>query len=128
MGHTRKHAIVVSGYGEDVTEAHGAAVRFFSGDPEHGWNGRIVSPVVPGPSNGERSFLVGPDGSNEGWETSNEGDRRRGEFVDWLRRRSEEPGYEGAFLVDWAEIVFGDDEDRAGVVRHSRDGVYASEE
>lgn len=121
MGHERRHAIVVSGYGEHVSEAHAAAKRIFSDDSEHGWNGQMVSPIVAGISNGERSFFVGPDGSNEGWKTSNEGDRRRAEFLECLRRRSEESGYDRVFLVEWAEVVFGDDEDFAGVVAHNRD-------
>lgn len=122
MGWQRAHAIVVSGYGEDVDEARRVALDVFSDDPEHGWTGRNVSPVVFGPSNGERSFLVGPDGGNEGWRTSDEGDERRDRFVAWLRTRGEEPGYERMFLGGWCEVAFGDDHfDRAEVLRHDRD-------
>jgi hypothetical protein len=128
MGYQRRHAIVVSGYEDGVLEAHGAAKRIFSDDPENGWQGQMVSPLVKSISNGEASFFVGPDGSNEGWNTSDEGDRRRAKFVGWLRHRSEESDYDRIFTADWVEVLFGDDEDRAEVVAHSRNGVYEDEE
>lgn len=129
MGYERRHAIVVSGCEKDVLEAHAAAKRVFSGDPENGWRGQVVSPIVAGISNGERSFFVGPDGSNEGRTTSDEGDRRRGEFVEWLRERTKEgnESYERIFLVEWVEVLFGDDEDYAEVTTHNNDGACFKE-
>lgn len=123
MGYDCRHAIVVSGHKKDIPEAYAAAKRIFSGDPERGWNGQMVSPIVSGNAGGEHSFFVGPDGSKEGWSTSNEGDRRRQEFVCWLRDKGREgdKDYDRIFLVEWAEVVFGDDEDNAGVTRHNND-------
>jgi len=123
MGHERRHAIVVSGYGKDVDEARRAALRIFSDDPAHGWNGQNVSGTVPCPANGERSFLVGPDGGMEGRTISDRGNERRDRFVAWLRERADEPGYARAFLVRWCEVLFGDDhyDHHAFVTRHDDD-------
>ena len=121
MAHDTMHAIVVSGcIGEDLEEAHRKALEFFGGDPEHGWDGKMVSPVVKGISNGYRSFFVGPDGSGEGYSTSREGDRRRAAYLDWLQRRRWEPG-EGSLNLDYVEVLYGDDDGLVEATRSSED-------
>ncbi len=60
-----------------------------------------VSPLSPKGVNGYQSFFIPPDGSKERWDASDEGNRRRDEFIKWLKSRKA--------LVDWVEVQFGDD-------------------
>lgn len=61
-----------------------------------------MSPLSPKEVNGYQSFFIPPDGSKERWDASDEGNRRRNEFIKWLKSRK--------VLVDWVEVQFGDDE------------------
>lgn len=101
MGYIAHHAIVVTGYGEDISEARDEAARL-------GLNvSSIVGPVV----NGYSSFLVAPDGSKEGWEHSDSGNAKRHAFIMWLRPRH----------YHWAEVRYSPDDDDAKVTRHAWD-------
>jgi hypothetical protein len=77
MGTRNHHAIVVTSWDRAaVAAAHARAAGIF---------GALVSGVVDSKMNSFSSFFVPPDGSNEGWEGSAEGDRRRSELVAWMR-------------------------------------------
>lgn len=115
MGYIRHHAIVVTGHDKwsigdnlpDIHEAHAAALEA----------GCTVVTDVAGPGvNGYSSFLVGPDGSKEGWDSSDAGDCARGRFIAWLRERGQ-GGY-----YSWAEVVLGSDDEEALIERHAWDG------
>lgn len=61
--------------------------------------------------NGDHTFMVGPDGSKEGWAASDRGDEARAEFKKWLRAQryeTEDGTYEGS-PYQWVEIVYGSD-------------------
>lgn len=110
MGHTRHHAIVVCSCGKDIREAHRKAKEIFS------W----VSPVSPEATNGCRAFFIPPDGSNEGWDTSIEGDNRRSFFIDWMKSRGEH-WRDDVLWLKWVEVQFGDDYGISLVTGHSDD-------
>jgi len=96
MGHVAHHAIVVTGKEAPVRTARGWAMTK---------QGMLVSDVVPAHINGYASFFVAPDGSKEGWETSDEGNRLRTAMVKYLQKRN----------LDFVEVCFGGDEDFARV-------------
>jgi hypothetical protein len=84
MGWIRHHGIVVTGtadteYSRDATyniaRAHEKAVELEL----------LVSEIIVAPINGYASIFIAPDGSKEGWETSNEFDSRRSQFKNWIR-------------------------------------------
>lgn len=80
MGLMRHHAIVVTSWQtETIHEVHELAVATF---------GRLVTPIVESYTNGYLTFFVGPDGSKEGWDTSDAYDRKREEFMDHLKTRA----------------------------------------
>jgi hypothetical protein len=113
MGYIRHHAIIVIGWDKTRLEvAHNAALGFFES------NGR-VGETLEAPVNGYASFFIGPDGSKEGWESSNEGDRRRANFLEWLEtsRYEDRSGH-----FDWAEVVIGPDDGNSWVSRHTWEG------
>lgn len=102
MGYLRRHAIVVTSSSDEqyIKAAHAKAAEIFP------W----VSPISPPQMNGETSFFIPPDGSKEWWKDSDEGDRRRDQFVKWL-----EPGRR----VCWVEVTYGADDPDAHVTRAS---------
>jgi len=108
MGYIKHHAIVVTGdewdapmRSPDIRDAHQMATQLQL----------VVTPIVAGPMNATASFLVAPDGSKEGWDTSDLFDDRREQFIDWLR---ENPGW-----FEWAEVVLGPDDCAAFITRHA---------
>lgn len=106
MGYIRDHAIVVVGtYDHWIDLAHTEAVRIFP------W----VSKVSPKAMNDSQSFFVPPDGSKEGWESSDTGDARRAEFAAWLRSVSFE---DGSCPLSWVDVRVSDDEDQL-LIEHS---------
>lgn len=121
MGYIRHHAIIVTGLDFEVTtpveQAHKEARRIFDGIAHVS---EISSPVDS--VNGYITFMVAPDGSKEGWEASDAGDKARAEFLEVLRS----PSYvypDGSSGIDWVLVQFGDDELRTEVVDDS-DAVF----
>lgn len=99
MGRIRHSAIVVTGSElSDAIAAHSKAVEL----------GLIVTPVVPGKNNGYASFMICPDGSKEGWDTSEDFDKKRHEWVKWAVQQI---GLVSRVYIDWAYLDFGGDED-----------------
>lgn len=112
MGYMRHHAIVVSSWDEkQLNIAHECAKRFF---------GHTVSNIVTGFSNFESSFFIGPDGSKEGWDESDEGDIRRASYTDYLRSFEYE---DNSTPVKWVEVQYGDDNYETKIIHDSDDSM-----
>lgn len=108
MGYMVHHAIVVtSSITELIEEAQREAFRIF---------GTLVTPIVESNVNGYRSFLVAPDGSKEGWDESDLGDRRRSRFVAWLRSKYYS---DGSSSLKWVEVQYGDAKNNTRAKRSS---------
>lgn len=60
----------------------------------------VLGPSEPG-TNNYRTLVLCPDGSKEGWETSDAGNRCRDAFVEWLRLQREE-------YPEWVEVCYGE--------------------
>jgi hypothetical protein len=83
MGTLKEHAIIVTGYyGDHIDEAHAKATYHRLDD------------------RGD------PDGSKEGWDTSDEGDNARDEMVQWLRAQAYN---DGSSPFSWVEVQYGDE-------------------
>ena len=115
MGYMRHHAIIVTGWPEEkMIEANKRAKKIFEknfdGEPfEKGRSKRLVSDIIKGLSNDEYSFFIAPDGSKEGWQTSDLGDNARKQFLDWMEA---EDNY-----LDYVELSFGGDGDYEKITR-----------
>lgn len=108
MGYMCHHAIIVSSWDESMaSSAHAKAVEIFGSER--------VTPMLPAVVNFYRTFLIGPDGSKEGWEASDQGDAQRDAYVEWLDSQAYE---DGSTALKWAEVQFGDDEGDNLVTRH----------
>ena len=109
MGYIRHHAIIVTGnYGEYLQKAHAAAKEIFPN----------TSPISRFGMNKSQTFLIPPDGSKDGWEDSNVGDRRRARFIEYLESTQYE---DGSSHLKWVEVMYGDDEGEAAIIRHDAD-------
>lgn len=67
-------------------------------------SGIMVSGIVLAGVNAFASFLVAPDGSNDGWDMSNAFDNVRADFCAWLRNRA---------LIIFVEVGYGEAPDGA---------------
>jgi hypothetical protein len=109
MGYIRHHAIIVTSWKDDqLTEAHLKARAIF--EPQQ------VTSIVASVVNKYESFMVGTDGSKEGWSDSDEGDKRREQFTRWLDSQLYE---DGSSSLSWVEVQYGDDNGVTRIVRDS---------
>lgn len=108
MGYIRHNAIIVTGHHDSnplyntTQKAHDKAVEL----------GLLVTPIVQGKSNGYSSFLICPDGSKEGWDTSDEFDVKRAEWLKWIKTIS--------IFINYVHISYGGD-DAETVIVHEHD-------
>ncbi len=98
MGYFKHHAIVLTSWkDEDI------------GSVENKLKEMELKYIGPGSSmNGYITITVIPDGSKEGWPESERGDKKRKEFIDWLKA--------GSLYVEWAEISYSSDDRRAVLI------------
>ena len=75
-----------------------------------------VSDLVHSFINGYTTFLIAPDGSKEGWDESNEGDKLRDLFVDYINSQAYE---DGSSSLKYAELFYGEDNGKSKIVRHN---------
>ena len=111
MGWIRHHGIVVTGSSFSESnfdnESKYAAVRARAKALELGL---LASNVVDAPINGYASFLIAPDGSKEGWETSEDFNARRESFINWLKEQA---------CYDWFEYAQDVDNDQLTITASS---------
>jgi hypothetical protein len=124
MGYIQHHAIVITDWSKKgIDKAYEKANEVFSAawDREvfvRGGEIPCISPIIEGAANSQYTFMIAPDGSKEGWGTSDNYDLARKEFLDWLNSSD--------LYCDYVEITFGGDYNRAKVVRH-KDGDLEEE-
>lgn len=99
MGYIAHHAIIVTSWdAKRCSLIREKASKFF---PKY-----QISEVLETQINGYCSFLIGPDGSKEGWEESNRGNTQRESFIDWLEKRKNGEPY-----GDYVLVRYGGDEE-----------------
>lgn len=100
MGYIRHQAIVVTGSDNSLYTAGGKHDTAIARDKALEL-GLPCSDIVPSRTNGYTSFLIAPDGSKEGWHTSDEQEANRKAWIEWARSS-------GHF--DWACVSYGGDD------------------
>ena len=98
MGYMRHDAIVVTAFDKKYIAPAIAKAREL---------GLCVSSMTKEVTNGYRSFLIAPDGSKEGWDTSQKGDDARAAWKEWANK-----SYKKGVYLDWVHVSFAGDEDR----------------
>lgn len=125
MGTLKEHAIIVTGYyGDHIEEAHAIAEEIFDVGrffPFADAEATLVSPIIDSMVNSVRTFFVAPDGSKEGWSTSDTGDACREEFIKWLRKQRYD---DGSSPLQWVEVQYGDEAHRTARALRSQDKDY----
>ena len=120
MGFTEPKVIVVLGTDDQaMVLAHEEAQAIFG---SVNWEQSIapVSPLLPSPMNGWSSFMVGPDGSNWGWEDAVVADASREKFIKWLEDEPHRNG-KGYSCIYWFQASCGGDFGDAQVTRKYKD-------
>ena len=108
MGYMRHHGILVTSWNDEfIEQVHAKALEIFDLPNNQTESYELVSAVTPAVMNGYRSFAVFPDGSKEGWETSDEYEIRREQFIAYLKTRVYE---DGSGPLSWVLIQYGDDD------------------
>jgi hypothetical protein len=99
MGYIRHQAIVVTGWdNSDIGGKHTTVTA-----REHAIQlGLPCTNIVRSMTNGYTSFMIAPDGSKEGWETSNEQETFRSQWMHWAKTQHGQ--------VDWACVGYGGDD------------------
>lgn len=93
MGYHIHHAIICTSWDKEaILLAHNKANELFG----------TVSELISGEVNSYNSFLIAPDGSKEFWKLSEEYDKKRKEFKEFLKKSN--------IYIDWIELSFGGDE------------------
>jgi hypothetical protein len=105
MGYIKHHAIIVTS-DSDIDIAYHKAIEC----------GNIVTNITDSHTNRYSTFVVIPDGSKEGWQTSIDHDYARNEFIEWLKQDSHEYGYN---RFEWAELTYGSDDESADITNHA---------
>lgn len=122
MGYIRHHAIIVTSWRVDlIKELHEQVLQIVEDDHDiidlHITSGAdLVSAIHFSPSNSYASFVIFPDGSKEGWNTSDRGDAIRGAVI---KRINSFADVHDTQSIDWVEIQYGDEEGNTAIVRHS---------
>jgi len=96
MGWIRHHAIVVTTAGYNFPPLRAAADAVF---------GPGACPIAGPGINNHATLLVPPDGSKEGWEESDVGDKARDKFVAWLQSEAYE---DGSSPYSWVEVEYAE--------------------
>lgn len=77
---------------------------------------QLISPIVPSLIGGYYTFFISPDGSKEGYDLSDDGDRIRAKVVELLESYKTD---DGSFPVSYVELFYGDDSLTPEVLRHN---------
>lgn len=109
MGHIKHHAITVTTFDEkEIQIAHRFAKSLF---------GDQVTEVIKSPINAWFSFLIGPDGSKEGWGDSEVGDKNRDQFRTFVESQNDPD--DGSNSLKYIEYFYGEDEGKAAIENHN---------
>ena len=67
---------------------------------------QLISPIVSSLINNYHTFFIGPDGSKEGYDLSDDGDNIRAKVLELLESYQTD---DGTFPVNYVELFYGDD-------------------
>ena len=98
MGYIRHNAIVATAWQAQAVTALTEYARSLGAEV-------LVGGEV---TNGYATVCITPDGSTEGWSTSDECDERRAKIKQWIREQSE-------LYFEWCEVAYGSDDGKAEV-------------
>ena len=108
MGYIKHKAITVTSWDSEKLEKVHTKAKSVCGDR--------VSEIIKSPVNGYISFIVCPDGSKEGWDSSEQGDKEDSELVDFINEQAYE---DGSNSISYIHYFYGEDNRNAGIINHN---------
>jgi hypothetical protein len=118
MGTIIHHGMMItSSSKKHINMVHRKAIRLFD-DPKiiEEWGGKgleIVSPIFNARMGGYYSFCIFPDGSQEGWDMSDDYEELRHKLIEYIWERRYK---DGSNSVDFVEFRYGGDCETSEVV------------
>ena len=117
MKNIQHHAIIVtSNDKESLGLVRNEVLRLYKSNMEAKNSSQLVGPIIDSLINKFCSFLIAPDGSKEGYDASEDGNRIRKKIVEFLNSIAEA---DGSNTIKFVEVEFGNDERTARVVNHN---------
>lgn len=108
MGYIKHHAIAITSFHEELLKkAHNKAKQIFDD---------TVTEIIKSKMNRYYSFFISPDGSKEGWDDSELGNKRRKTFLNWCQKQAYE---DGSNALSYAELFYGEDNGYAEIETHN---------
>ena len=105
MGYIRNECMVITGSLGPIRRAHQECIKIFNSietpfavPPLN----TLISEVMSSLVNNAGTFMIGVDGSKEGWKESDCAEKGREEFIKWLNEEDE--------FYEWALIILGGDD------------------
>ena len=106
MGYIRNECLIISGSMDAIRIAHEECNRILENiDSERPMSpqvSRLLSGIIPGMVNYCATFMIGVDGSKEGWTESDVAEKARERIITWLRNSDE--------YYEWALVLLGGDD------------------
>ncbi len=113
MKNIKHHAIIVTCNDKESLElVRSEVLRLYKSNMEAKNGHQLVSPIIDSLINRFSSFFIAPDGSKEGYDASDDGDKVRKKIVEFLRSLDEP---DGTNSIKFVEVFFGSDEGLAAV-------------
>lgn len=116
MGYIKHNSVIVTNWDEKkIIKARNMAIKIFDKqfkDTEDDNASSIISPIIEGLINSQHSFFIAPDGSKEGWDTSDNSDKASKAFLDWLDK--------GKLGCEYIYIRFGGDDTNNRIIRTNK--------
>lgn len=114
MGYISHNAILITScdYENRIQEIRKVCVEILS---HYDLPESMISPIVTSKMNDYASILIAPDGSKEGWDSSDKGDAFRDEIKQYLRKWQH---------GDWVEVQYGNDDGFTATIECNDCGMH----
>ncbi|MBY0424381.1 MAG: hypothetical protein K2Q22_01990 [Cytophagales bacterium] len=117
MQNIKHHAIIVTSNDRERIElVRKKAIELYTLTMEANNGKSLVGPLTIGLINNFYTFLIAPDGSKEGYDTSDDGDIVREKICTYIDSLKDINNYNP---ISYIEVYFGTDHGTAAVVRHN---------
>ncbi|MCU0431629.1 MAG: hypothetical protein MUF42_16830 [Cytophagaceae bacterium] len=113
----KHHGIIVTGQSKPlIKEIRQKAIEIFKTHMEAGFGYRLVGEIQESLINNFFTFMIFPDGSKEGHETSEDGDVVRKKIVEYL----DEVNSSSPDKINYVELYYGTDDHESGILHSDR--------
>lgn len=117
MKNIQHHSIIVTcNDKESLALVRNEVLRLYKSNMEAKNSNQLVSPILDSLINKFCSFFIAPDGSKEGYDASEDGNRIRKKIVEFLNSLAEA---DGSNSIKFVEVSFGNDAGTAAVENYN---------